>query len=81
MSGIDWNTGGQQPFTRIALTSADPDRSLSRSGAGSGTLRVNLRWSNPEELRRGGVRVLRRRLDPDGTQGSAGGPKVDLDLG
>jgi tellurite resistance protein TerA len=81
VSGIDWNTGGQQPFTRIALTSADPDRSLSRSGAGSGTLRVNLRWSNPEELRRGGVRVLRRRLDPDGTQGSAAGPKVDLDLG
>ena len=82
MSGIDWNTGGQAPFTRIGLTSAEPERSLARSGAGSGTLRVNLRWSNPEELRRSGARVLRRRLDPiPSTQGSASGPKVDLDLG
>ena len=83
MSGIDWNSGGQQPFTRIGLSPADGDRSLTRSGASSGTLRVNLRWSNPEELRgRGGARVLRRRLDPTpNTQGSASGPKVDLDLG
>ena len=83
MSGIDWNTGGQAPFTRIGLSSTEPERSLARSRAGSGTLRVNLRWSNPEELRgRGGARVLRRRLDPTpNTQGSASGPKVDLDLG
>ena len=80
MSGIDWNSGGQQPFTRIGLSPADGDRSLSRSGASSGTLRVNLRWSATED-RRGGVRSLRRRLDPSPTQGVSSGPKVDLDLG
>jgi tellurite resistance protein TerA len=80
VSGIDWNSGGQAPFTRVGLSSADTDRSLSRSGAGSGTLRVNLRWSNTDE-RRGGVRALRRRLDPGPTQGVSSGPKVDLDLG
>ncbi|HTJ72589.1 MAG TPA: hypothetical protein VL551_33940 [Actinospica sp.] len=80
MSGIDWNTGGQAPFTRIALSPADADRSLSRSGAGNGTLRVNLRWNQSEE-RRGLSRGLRRRLDPNPSQGVGSGPKVDLDLG
>lgn len=80
MSGIDWNSGGQAPFTRIALSTADGDRSLTRSGAGSGTLRVNLRWNQTEERRLGG-RVLRRRLDPGPSQGVSSGPKVDLDLG
>jgi len=80
VSGIDWNSGGQAPFTRVGLSPVDPDRSLSRSGAGSGTLRVNLRWSSTDE-RRGGVRSLRRRLDPGPTQGVSSGPKVDLDLG
>jgi tellurite resistance protein TerA len=80
-SGIDWNSGGQQPFTRIGLSPADGERSLTRSGAGSGTLRVNLRWNQSEEPRRGGARVLRRRLDPGPSQGAASGPKVDLDLG
>jgi tellurite resistance protein TerA len=79
VSGIDWNSGGQAPFTRIGLSPAEADRSLSRSGAGSGTLRVNLRWSNTDE-RRGG-RALRRRLDPGPSQGVSSGPKVDLDLG
>jgi tellurite resistance protein TerA len=81
VSGIDWNTGGQAPFSRVALSAADADRSLSRSGAGSGTLRVNLRWNQSEDQRRGASRVLRRRLDPNPTQGVASGPKVDLDLG
>ena len=81
MSGIDWNSGGQAPFTRIALSAADGERSLAKSGAGSGTLRVNLRWSNPEDLRKGGVRGLRRRLDPGPSQGVSQGPRVDLDLG
>jgi tellurite resistance protein TerA len=80
VAGIDWNSGGQAPFTRIGLAPADGERSLSRSGAGSGTLRVNLRWSNPDE-RRGGVRGLRRRLDPGPTQGVSQGPRIDLDLG
>jgi tellurite resistance protein TerA len=80
VSGIDWNSGGQAPFTRVALSPADGDRSLSRSGAATGTLRVNLRWSSADE-RRGGVRALRRRLDPGPTQGASSGPKVDLDLG
>ena len=80
MSGIDWNSGGQAPFTRIALSPADGDRSLARSGAGSGTLRVNLRWNNSED-RRGAGRVLRRRLDPGLQQSAGSGPKVDLDLG
>jgi tellurite resistance protein TerA len=81
VSGIDWNSGGQAPFTRIGLASADGERSLSRSGASSGTLRVNLRWSNPDELRRGVARGLRRRLDPGPTQGVSQGPRIDLDLG
>ncbi|HET9170390.1 MAG TPA: hypothetical protein VFN97_13180 [Actinospica sp.] len=81
MSGIDWNSGGQAPFTRIGLSPADGDRSLTRSGAGSGTLRVNLRWNQSEDPRRGAGRVLRRRLDPGPSQGVASGPKVDLDLG
>lgn len=81
MSGIDWNTGGQAPFTRIGLAASDAERSLSRSGAGSGTLRVNLRWNQSEDQRRGSGRGLRRRLDPGPTQGVASGPKVDLDLG
>lgn len=81
MSGIDWNSGGQAPFTRIALSPADADRSLSRSGAGSGTLRVNLRWNNSEDPRRGGGRAMRRRLDPGLQQSAGSGPKVDLDLG
>jgi tellurite resistance protein TerA len=80
VSGIDWNSGGQAPFTRIALSPADADRSLSRSGAGSGTLRVNLRWNQSEEQRRP-ARGLRRRLDAGPSQGAASGPKVDLDLG
>ena len=81
MSGIDWNSGGQAPFTRIALAPADGDRSLARSGAGSGTLRVNLRWNNSEDPRRGGGRATRRRLDPGLQQSAGSGPKVDLDLG
>ena len=81
MSGIDWNSGGQAPFTRIGLSPADGDRSLSRSGAGSGTLRVNLRWNQSEDPRRGAGRVLRRRLDPGPQQGAGSGPKIDLDLG
>jgi tellurite resistance protein TerA len=81
VAGIDWNSGGQAPFTRVSLVSADGDRSLTRSGAGSGTLRVNLRWSSADDLRRGGGRVLRRRLDPGPTQGVSQGAKVDLDLG
>jgi tellurite resistance protein TerA len=82
VSGIDWNSGGQQPFTRIGLSPADGERSLNRSGAGSGTLRVNLRWNQAEDQRgRLGGRVLRRRLDPGPSQGAASGPKVDLDLG
>jgi tellurite resistance protein TerA len=81
VSGIDWNSGGQAPFTRVALSAADGERSLAKSGAGSGTLRVNLRWSNPDDLRKGGVRGLRRRLDPGPSQGVSQGPRVDLDLG
>jgi tellurite resistance protein TerA len=81
VSGIDWNSGGQAPFTRTALSPADGERSLARSGASTGTLRVNLRWNQTEEPRRGAGRVLRRRLDPGPSQGSASGPKVDLDLG
>jgi tellurite resistance protein TerA len=81
VSGIDWNSGGQAPFTRIALSPSDADRSLARSGAGSGTLRVNLRWNQSEDQRRGVARGLRRRLDPNPAQGVASGPKVDLDLG
>ena len=81
MSGIDWNSGGQAPFTRVSLSPADGERSLARSGAGSGTLRVNLRWSNPDELRRGARGALRRRLDPGPTQGVSQGPRIDLDLG
>ena len=80
-SGIDWNSGGQAPFTRIGLSAADAERSLTRSGAGSGTLRVNLRWNQAEDQRRIGGRSLRRRLDATPTQGGASGPKVDLDLG
>lgn len=80
MSGIDWNSGGQAPFTRIGLSTVDGERSLARSGAGSGTLRVNLRW-DPDEPRRAAGRGLRRRLDPGPTQGVSQGPRIDLDLG
>lgn len=80
MSGIDWNSGGQAPFSRIGLTPGDGERSLSRSGAGSGTLRVNLRWS-PDQPRGAAGRAMRRRLDPSPAQGVGQGPKIDLDLG
>lgn len=80
MSGIDWNSGGQAPFSRVGLSAAAGDIPLSRIGAASGTLRVNLRWSGPEDAG-GRGRPFRRRIEPALGAGGAAGPKVDLDLG
>lgn len=79
MSGIDWNSGGQAPFNRVGLSAGSGEIPLSRLGAASGTLRVNLRWSGPQDG--GGRGPFRRRIEPTPAPGVAGGPKVDLDLG
>ena len=79
VSGIDWNTGGQAPFDRVRLSAAAGEIPMSRLGAASGTLRVNLRWSGPEDG--GGRGPFRRRIEPTAALGVAAGPKVDLDLG
>jgi tellurite resistance protein TerA len=81
VAGIDWSGGGEAPFSRIGMSTATNEVSLTQHGAIAGTLRVNLRW-NPSATggRTSGRRGLlaARRADPPG-----GDPNrsVDLDLG
>lgn len=81
MAGIDWSSGGEAPFSRIGMSTATNEVSLTQHGALAGTLRVNLRW-NP--VATGGGRGARRGLFA-GKRTEAGGldPSlaVDLDLG
>jgi tellurite resistance protein TerA len=81
MTGIDWSSGGEAPFSRIGMSTATSEVSLTQYGALAGTLRVNLRWN---QAATGGGRSARRGLfaprrtqppEPDDGRG------VDLDLG
>ena len=78
MAGIDWSGGGEAPFSRIGMSEADSEVSLTRQGAVAGTLRVNLRW-NPAATAGGGRRGLLGRRDTTARPVPAG--TVDLDLG
>ena len=80
MSGIDWSTGGQAPFSRVGLNSTTGEVPLSRLGAGTGTLRVNLRWSGPDDAS-GRNKRFGRRIEPVAAGGGGRSPMVDLDLG
>jgi tellurite resistance protein TerA len=80
VTGIDWSGGGEAPFSRIGMSAAANEVSLSQHGATAGTLRINLRWNTsaaagPQAGRRG---LLARRTD---TAGADPHNPVDLDIG
>jgi tellurite resistance protein TerA len=81
MAGIDWSSGGEAPFSRIGMSTATNQVSLTQHGALAGTLRVNLRW-NPSATQGGrGARrglLAARRAETTGLDPNRG---VDLDLG
>jgi tellurite resistance protein TerA len=73
-------------FARVSLTAAEPSASLTRMGAASGTLRVNLRWSSAP-MAIPGIRAAEapgrrffapRRLEATPTTYAR---EIDLDLG
>ncbi len=83
MAGIDWSGGGEAPFSRIGMSTATNEVSLTQHGAIVGTLRVNLRWN--QAANSGGGRGLgrrgllaARRADAPSLDSNRG---VDLDLG
>ena len=83
MTGIEWPGGGDVPFSRIGMSAAASEASLTRYGAVSGTLRVNLRWYPatagqwPPPAQRG--RPAARRWLRAHQEGP--GQAVDLDIG
>jgi tellurite resistance protein TerA len=82
MAGIDWSSGGEAPFSRIGMSTATNQVSLTQHGALAGTLRVNLRW-NPTATSGSGRGARRgllasRRTETAGLDPNRG---VDLDLG
>lgn len=79
MTGIDWSGGGEAPFSRIGMSAAANEVSLSQYGATAGTLRINLRWNTAAGGARTGRRnLLGKRADVPGADLNH---PVDLDLG
>jgi tellurite resistance protein TerA len=80
VSGIDWSGGGEAPFSRIGMSTATSEVSLTQHGAIAGTLRVNLRWNPAATGNRSGRRSLfaARRAEGVGVDPNR---SVDLDLG
>lgn len=85
MSGIDWSGGGEAPFSRIGMSTATSEVSLTQHGAIAGTLRVNLRWNTTAggtsaagRAGRRGLLAAARKSDAPGVDQGRG---IDLDLG
>lgn len=81
MTGIDWSGAGEASSRRIGMSEGTGEVSLSKQGGSTGTLRVNLRWS---QVAPPGERPGRRSLFGGGKEEAAKpvtGKWVDLDLG
>jgi tellurite resistance protein TerA len=81
MAGINWSGGGEAPFSRIGMSAAASEVSLTSFGATAGTLRVNLRWRQRPHASAGQTGRRGANSRRAGAQMVDSRDPVDLDLG